>query len=288
MTFWAKVLTIVIFVLSIAFASMSAVVFAKREDYRGQLANMTALEQSNEAKAQAAEAKLKAERQAAMDKSAETTAKLNALQLQFDTVSHQLERLNSDLKEAQSNFRNEQDKSLALTHVTEQLGQQVKDMAVDQEKLKAEKDDYYAKMTEERKRANQFEKGNTDLKARLDTTTASLKDAQDTIKLNEDTFSELARRNIEAREIISGLTAVPEIKGKVALVEPGSNSVILNVGRKQGVKKNYEFTIFRGDKFIAKVSVYDTEDELSAARIVTGGKQAIQRGDAAATRLVGQ
>ena len=288
MTFWAKLLTIVIFVLSIAFASMSAVIFAKREDYRDQLSKMTAARERIEADARATKAKLDADLQAANDKTADTAAKLSALQLQFETMSHQVDRLNGDLKDAQINFKNEQDKSLNLTHVTDELGKQVKDLVDDQEKIKKERDDYLDKMTAERKRANTLEKENTDVKGKLETTTASLKDAEDTIKLNEETFSELAKRNIEARQIVNGLTALPEIKGKVALVDPASNTVILNVGRKEGVKKNYEFTIFRGDKFVAKVSVYNTEDGFCAAQIVTATQLPIERGNTAATRLIGQ
>src|SRR5271157_2017645 len=37
MTFWAKLLTVVVFILALIFAAMSAVVFGKREDFRSQL-----------------------------------------------------------------------------------------------------------------------------------------------------------------------------------------------------------------------------------------------------------
>ncbi len=37
MTFWAKLLIVVVFILSLIFASMSAVLFGKREDFRAQL-----------------------------------------------------------------------------------------------------------------------------------------------------------------------------------------------------------------------------------------------------------
>ena len=37
MTFWAKLLTVVVFILSLIFASMSVVLFGKRENYRAEL-----------------------------------------------------------------------------------------------------------------------------------------------------------------------------------------------------------------------------------------------------------
>jgi hypothetical protein len=287
MTRWAIFLTVVILALSIAFAAMSAVVFAKREDYRDQLRKMTAMKEAIDAEAKTTKTKLEGERDAAVAKSGETTANLNALQLQFNTLHAENDRLGGQLTEAKSNFNRAEDKNLELTNLTKKLGDQVADMATANDKLKGERDDFFAKMSAERNRANQLEKANADLRDKLDTATASLKDATDTLKLNEDTFSELARHNIEAREIIIHLTKLPDIKGRVTYVDKASNSVALNVGRKQGVKKNYEFTIFRDSQFIAKVNVFNTEDELSLAQIVTTNLKhlPIQPGDTAATRL---
>ena len=115
--------------------------------------------------------------------------------------------------------------------------------------------------------------------------TDALGKAEETLKLNDDIFAELSRRNVAWRELIAGWATLPDIKGKVVKVDAESNFILLNAGRKQGVMKNYDFSIFREGVFVAKVSVFDVQDDLCAARVVVP-KLAIQRGDSAWTRLM--
>ena len=95
----------------------------------------------------------------------------------------------------------------------------------------------------------------------------------------------MSRRNVAWRELITSWATLPDIKAKVLKVDAESNFVLLNVGRKQGVMKNYDFSIFRDGVFVAKVNVFDVQDDLCAARI-TVPKLPIQRGDNAWTRLM--
>ena len=85
-------------------------------------------------------------------------------------------------------------------------------------------------------------------------------------------------------KIIDKIVKLPDIKGKIASVDEENNLVVLNVGESQGVRKNFNFTVFRGDKFVAKVNVLQTYADYCAAQVVTQ-KLPIELGDNAWTRL---
>jgi len=62
--------------------------------------------------------------------------------------------------------------------------------------------------------------------------------------------------------------------------------VVLSVGKDQKVQEGYQFTVYRGDKFVGKVQVIKVYDDLAGARVLyTQEGEAIQVGDQAATQL---
>jgi len=284
MTFWAKLLTVVVFILSLIFASMSAALFGKREDFRSQLEKT------------ASEYKQKQEEW--KQKSDELTGKLNqaaaevalakserdASQLRLDTLIHEGERRDADLKQRMIEDEKDKNLNLELAASLKSLGTQVTSLLADTNSLKTENTSLTTKLSEEQSRSNKLAKENTDLTASLKSTTEAKEKDEATLKMNDEIFAELSRRNVAWRELITQWTTLPDIKAKVLKVDTESNFVLLNVGLKQGVKKNYEFSIFRDGLFVAKVNVFDVQDDLCAARIVVP-KLAIQRGDNAWTRL---
>ena len=285
MTFWAKLLTIVVFVLSLIFASMSAVLFGTREDFRSQF------EQEKAKHAQDTDA-LSKKNQALMDQvnqwvqqASEAKANADAAQLLLNQKIHEAEL--KDAAYLQKDIDNQKDKNLNLEQAAAlaSLGTQMKSLLDSADSLKAENNTLTAKLSAEQRRSNQLEKENTDLTASLKTATVALGKAEETLKLNDEIFAELSRRNIAWRELIAQWATLPDIKAKVLKVDTESNFVLLNAGRKQGVMKNYDFSIFRDGVFVAKVNVFDVQDDLCAARIVVP-KLAIQRGDNAWTRLM--
>ena len=79
--------------------------------------------------------------------------------------------------------------------------------------------------------------------------------------------------------------SVPAVAGKVAAVDEKVNIVILSVGSDDGVKVGYEFTVYRGNKYIGKVVVEDVQKDHcsgSSKKELQGGE--IQVGDDARTR----
>lgn len=76
----------------------------------------------------------------------------------------------------------------------------------------------------------------------------------------------------------------PPLDSKVVQVSPELGLVLLSSGSDDGVKKGYEFTIYRADKFIAKVIVETVFNDLAGCR-VTLEKSKVEEGDLATTRI---
>jgi predicted nucleic acid-binding Zn-ribbon protein len=284
MTFWAKLLIVVLFILSLIFASMSVVLFGKREPLRELLEAKTKQYDQEKADWTRRNEDLNAKVTAAATAVAQANSNAEAKQLLLDTATNEVERLNADMRA--KDIENQKDKNLNLEQAAalSSIGTQVKALLASEDRLKTESNTLSAKLIDEQSRSNKLEKENGDLNASLKTATASLSKAEETLKLNDDIFAELSRRNVAWREMITSWTTLPDIKAKVLRVDTQSNFILLNAGAKQGVKKNYTFSIFREGVFVAKVMVFDVQDDLCAARVVVP-KLPIQRGDNAWTRL---
>jgi hypothetical protein len=160
--------------------------------------------------------------------------------------------------------------------------------------------DATAKAESEQKRAN-------DLQKNLDSTKTALKTAQeelaawtalgipvnevkgmiDTVKSQKlalDGLTEengLFRKQIkDLKKRIRDLTSTnpedppvpPEIRGKVMVVDPKWNFLVLNVGKKQGVPDRGVLLVSRDGLLVAKVRVMSSQDDRSIANIMPGWK----------------
>jgi predicted nucleic acid-binding Zn-ribbon protein len=76
----------------------------------------------------------------------------------------------------------------------------------------------------------------------------------------------------------------PPIDGAVVAYDEPTRLVLLSVGRQDNVAEGYEFTIYRGTRFIARVKVEKVLPDLCGARVIFEVAK-IQKGDLAATRL---
>ena len=283
MTFWAKLLTIIVFVLSIAFASMSAVIFAKRQPYREELAKtVQELEDTKKAKGNEIE-NLKAT-VAAMDtviKEKVTTIQTGTLQL--DAAKGDLQKEKADRQKLETDLYTEKTNLALLANANQTLTNKYDSTSKENEKLDAQIRDYIVKLTTEQTRANVLQNQKTDLENRLASLKESYAKAQAEIERNTNILAELSRRDIEARTVMGQLIPLPMVKGKVAQVNEATKTVVLNVGKNQNVRKNYTFRIFRGDTFVGQALVFDLGDDMCGARIIQK-EQAMKVGDDAWTR----
>jgi len=285
MTFWAKLLIVVVFILSLVFASMSAVLYGKREPLRDLLQAKTRQYDQESSAWKQEKAALTDKVNQSVKEIAEMRTTLGVAQDQLSTAIHEGERKDAEYRAKDIESQKDKDIGLAQADALKELGGRVQSLLADKLKADAENATLTAKVLDEQSRSNKLEKENTDLNASLKTATNELAKAEETLKLNDDIFAELSRRNVAWRQLITSWATLPDIKAKVLKVDTESNFVLLNVGKKQGVMKNYDFSIFRDGVFIAKVNVFDVQDELCAARIVVP-KLPILRNDNAWTRLM--
>lgn len=284
MTFWAKFLIIVILVLSLIFAAISTVLFAKRQDYRNALVELNAAFGTFKVNAKATEERLTNEKNTLNAELTNKNTELTNAQAQVNVLTDELKLVQGDKTLLQSTLDKEQANVKTLTIANQSLGSENGRLLAENESIRKENVDLTKSLADERNLSNGLQRQVAALTGERDRLQKDLAAANDTLRQNEEIFAELARRNIEAQPIIAGLTAMPDIKGTVVNAEPDLDFVILNVGSKQGVHKNYEFTVYRDGQFVAKVIVFHTQDDMSAARIVLR-KLDIKRGDLAATRL---
>lgn len=284
MTWWAKLLTIVVCVFSLAFAGMSAVIFAKRSNYRSEVKRERELRNEDVKKANSEIERLRGLVADRNNDLATARATLQNKEAEVARAVAEREQVQTIVTDLQNKLNSEQGSVKQLTVSVDALRTESTRLAADNEKARAEVNDYMAKLSAEQKRSNDLAKENSGLKETLDGTQKSLAQANETINLNEQTFLELSKRNIEARQVIAGLTSLPDIKATVMRFDPTTNIVILNVGTKQQVRKNFQFKVFRNDKFVALVDVFNVQDDICAASVVSRNTT-IQQGDNAWTRL---
>ncbi len=67
--------------------------------------------------------------------------------------------------------------------------------------------------------------------------------------------------------------------GKILVVSANSNFVVISLGRRDGVEKGMEFSIFRDEQFVARVSVERVEDEWSVTKVSAGEKTGLKVDD---------
>lgn len=284
MTFWAKFLTVLILVLSLVFAGMSMVLFAKRADYRKnledaqtQLSTLKTTTDKTIGELQGTIGNLNENVDNLQKQLAASQQVVTRLQGEVDTKTTELTQKGIDLTAALANVETAQTSVQTLTESNKAL-------LAENTTIRDENVDLTGKLADSRNKVNSLQTQVAQLTETLDTTQKNLADARETISLNEEVFAELSKRNIEAQQVIAGLQKLPDIRGKVLQVDSDQNLVVLNVGRNQGVRKNFEFKLWRDDQFLATVYVDDVQDNMSAARIVTQ-VQPVQRGDNAWTRL---
>jgi len=249
MTFWAKLLTIVLFVLSIVLAAVSGVIFAKREDYRVQLINAKRAHADEAAKLnlQVQEKdRLLETKKSELEK---VNAKLNSEKLQKEGLQGEVAKLNGQVGKLQADIASWKDKAGELAQSHKALVETNTTLMKENEGIRKENRGY----------------------------------AED-LRAKREPIAALAEANIQAQVIIGKQRITPDLKAKVASVDPTLGLVVLNRGSDDGVKKNFEFTVFRDDKFIATVNVFALQSNYSAARVVTK-KGEIELGDDAWTRL---
>lgn len=101
-------------------------------------------------------------------------------------------------------------------------------------------------------------------------------------------LEELERKGVPVGTLVVNHKPMKPIEAAVAGVDASTDPpvVLLTAGRDQGVERGYEFTLFRGETFVAKVVVTRVMADSCGARVLfTADGQTIRSGDRAGTRV---
>lgn len=126
---------------------------------------------------------------------------------------------------------------------------------------------------------------------------------QDQVNDGEDMIAELEKRSVVLSDTIEGLqmqlrvyvkkfgtvaeiATAPALAAKVSAVNNDLNIIVLSIGRDDMVKPGYEFTIYRGQEFVAKVVIDKVDKDFCSGYSRKELEQTdIEVGDEATTRF---
>jgi len=191
---------------------------------------------------------------------------------ELDKTQKTLAKTQGDLKQAQS--------ELADANSARKTAEAT---ATAQTKRADELNDKLAKTTQERDAAQNDLAAykNTDLTPeQVVKLTSSLKDANDAIAVANGEKAVLIRANARLNSQLAKLIGTEnyvvklraDLKGKVLVVDPKWDFVVLNIGEDQGVLQDGELLVSRDGKLVAKVVVRTIEKDRCIANIVSGWK----------------
>ena len=291
----AKVFVVLNLILAVAFCFMTLTLYSKRTDFKDRwetttrtLAKTKDLMQKEiddwKEKWNASDRELTSKKQSLKDLAStlkrqeieikEQKDELNkaketivANEILIDKQRKELDRRHSQIDEMHKIIQNQQ---RALT-VSKENEQQARRGKIDMENQLNTKIQQYKDLAKEKRKVE------TEL-AHQNAILGSLRDHG--VPIERIVFGELGI----GADIVKG----PPIHAKVLAVDNAVNLVMLSVGQDDGVRKGYQFTVYRKDEYIGKVLVERTFRDMCSARIIlpdlAQGKT-IKENDNAATRV---
>lgn len=283
----AKVFAVLVLVLSVGFAAVTAVMYATESHWKTEYAKSEKARRDIKKQLQAQIDKLSDEKERLLS----TVQKLRELNDKFTDdnrrLTDELRALKESLKEKTDNYNNLQNNFSRLSKNLEDVMNELKQQKEIAKSLREN--------IEELRRQNKKLASERDsLAFRLQTTTATL----DELKGRFNAQSEELKRANELLEIAKGMGFKPQdarkkgkvvlpttpIRGRVTAVDPKIGLVVINVGSQDKVEERFPFIVYRGAEFVAKIVVDQVFPEMSVARVEIA-KASIQIGDNVTTRL---
>lgn len=278
----AKVFTVLVLIMSLAFFGTSVTLYKTRTDWRGAMNKVEADAKKKLQELEAHNATIAAQRDALEKTRIELAANNNEM-------STKLKQTFEDLKEEKTKGSQHAANAAKSADVASQLAKTVES-----------KDTLYAQLNEQLTKSKTDLDNALQLKATADKRHDSMKiDLEKSQTELHSTRTELAKLSEDFQTLelkYNGLAArVPgaaaagvtvPVDAVIKAVDSKEKLVLLSAGKDQKVQLGDEFTVYRGSDFVGRVKVIKLFPDLAGAEIqYTKDGTAIQQGDKASSQL---
>jgi len=277
----AKVLVVLVLLLSAGFAASQIILYGKRENF-GQLYLETAQQLKDTSGKLAETQKALSDKTTAFDTQKEqTSTEIASLEsaladerTRVQDLNAQLERMTTAVQQLTAANQDQEQRLQVREQTVEQLratvserDQTIKDNLDKIDELQntiAQRDATIGELTHE---LNQTKKTNVQL-------------AESEQRL-QDTIAGLIQRGIEVEPALA-----PAINGRVIQVDLAIGAAVIDRGTAAGVKPNTQFTIYNDGGYVASLITHQVQDTLSVGKVqmLAPGKQ-VQVGDRVTTEV---
>ncbi len=284
-----KILTVVIFILSIIFMTMVLAVYATHKNWRDAV--MTTQDQATATKPKGLKYALEDEKknnEALKDqlqkltdeKNKELDAKVQAL-TKLENENSLMKDQIKQLQQSIQTYEDSQRKAVAALSATQKESAifrgEVEGLRSEAEKAQSDRDAHFREVVKLTDEMHQMLNEMTELKSRNTTLSADLAKAREVLRhfdLNENTD-------------ISG--SPPRVEGLVDAVLGGGLTEI-SIGSDSGVQKGHKLDVYRvapsGNKYVGRIEVLKTSPDKSVCKIIPSFQQSeVQKGDRVASKI---
>lgn len=207
----------------------------------------------------------------------------NTMQSPLDLVAVAANNLADELDHTKQDLATTRDE-LALTKT--ELNNTRNELTAAQQKINELNDTIDQKNTElivANGRITQLEQDKSNLQIQIDDLNNQLVRADEEMRDLGDKIATLEKviQDIDSKQGAPGTAKVPVgTMGRILIVNPDWNFVVLDIGTEQGLVANAEMLIHRKDQLIGKVRISAVEKTMAIAEVVSGWtKQPVSEGD---------
>jgi hypothetical protein len=281
----AKVFIIINFVLSVLFLGVSASFLSQHWDYRQSYLEAkhvyrTDIEQRDNELKQEKEGK--DQLRALLS---ERTKSTKDAQDEIENLKQQNNRLTEDKQDLSNKLK-------SLTQSFNQISDTVKNAESEKEKLKAQAKDAEQRVIVAESNAKAAYEELSKKEIELNELSGRLVQTEKMLKRSSKELWEAKQIVRSVRELNINLPSVivktPPIDGQILAVDAKVPLVMLSVGKDDGVEKGFQFTVYRENRYVGRVTIQEVYKDMSAAQIDPSMTvKAIQKGDSVTTKIGG-
>ncbi len=263
MNIFGKVLVVVVFVLSAAFAVSQMVLFQHRTQWRGEYHQERDQRRRIQSQLDETADRLGRREDELDDLRSEKAAAISDLEDEKRSLRQTISSLRDDVSSKESQLSAALEAKSVLNRRIDDREDEISDLEDAKAELHGDLQERMAEIEdlEEEKRAHIQEISD------LETEIAELEEAKgETIAKLEEREQLLG--DLEARGVrVDIYEPLPKIEGEISRADNEFGIAILNRGADHGVEINFDFVAYRDGNFIARLYVMEVHDDYSVARV---------------------